>query len=80
MGLLQQAEEQIKDLNGQLQTKSRELIGANEKVAVEKTKSGLDKLKNRVERDTMVAGMRLGDEVKKTKEINKPKKENTPKK
>ena len=71
---MQQAEQQIKELEGQLQTKSREVISANEKVAVEKTKTNLDRLKNRVERDTMVAGMRLSDTTK-----NKAK-EDTPKK
>lgn len=76
---VQQLEEQLKQLTGQLQTKSREVIQANEKVEVEKTKTKLDQLKNRIERDTMVGAMRINDSVrdsKKTKEKNKPKRDN----
>jgi hypothetical protein len=61
----------MKQLGGQLQTKSREVIQAQEKVAVVKTQGKLDKLVNRAERDVMVGGMRVNDEVKKVKKKNK---------
>jgi len=69
--MLQQYEEQIKDLNGQLQTKSRENIQMNEKVAVEKTKTKLDKLANKAEASVLLGAQRIQDEVKnKKKESN----------
>ena len=74
MQYIQQLEEQMKQLGGQLQSKQREVISANEKVEVEKTKTKLDRLVNRAERDVMVGGMRISDETKKVKEKNKPKK------
>lgn len=61
---LQQAQEQIKDLSGQLQTKTREVIQSNEKVAVEKTKTQLNKLKDKAESAVLLASQRLNDEVK----------------
>lgn len=67
MRLVQQLEEQVKDLQGDMQTKGRENVLLKEKVEVEKTKSQLDQLKNRVERDTMVTSMRLTDAVKEAK-------------
>jgi len=70
---LQQAQEQIKKLEGDLQTADRAEVQSRKKVEVEKFKSGLDQQKNRVERDVMVASQRINDEVKKTKEDNKPK-------
>ena len=67
MRLVQQLEEQVKDLQGDMQTKGRENVLLKEKVEVEKTKSQLDQLKNRIERDTMVTSMRLTDAVKEAK-------------
>ncbi len=73
MQYIQQLEAQMKQLGGQLQTKSREVIQAQEKVAVVKTQGKLDKLVNRAERDVMVGGMRVNDEVKKVKNKKKDK-------
>ena len=66
---LQQAQEQIKKLDGQLQTKSREVIQANEKVAVEKFKGDLKDMGSDIKADVKITKARLSDEVKN----NKPK-------
>ena len=70
---LQQAQEQIKKLEGDLQTANRAEVQSRKRTEVEKFKSGLDQQKNRVERDVQVTSMRLKDEEKKVKEDNKPK-------
>jgi len=67
---LQQAREEIKKLQGDLQTANRAEVQSRKKVEVEKFKGGLDQQKNRVERDVMVTSQRLTDEVKKAKEDN----------
>lgn len=67
-GMLQQLQEQVKDLEGQLQTKTREVIQANEKVVVEKTKTALDKLKNKTVANVALTQGRLNDIVKKEKD------------
>ena len=69
---LQQAQEQIKKLEGDLQTSNRAEVQSRKRTEVEKFKGDLDSQKNRIERDVMVGGMRINDEVKKTKEDNKP--------
>lgn len=61
---LAQAEEQIKALSGQLQTKSREVIQANEKVEVEKFKGNLNKISNKAESAVLLGTQRINDEVK----------------
>lgn len=44
-GIVKALEQQIKNLEGQLQSKSREVIQANEKVDIQKTKSELERFK-----------------------------------
>ncbi len=65
---LEQAEEAIKNLKGQLQSKSRELISANEKVEVEKTKQKMITSANKVEANVALTTARLRDLEKKVKE------------
>lgn len=69
--MLQQMEETIKDLQGQLQTKSRENVQMAEKVETQKFKSNLDKIGNKLEASVMLSQQRMGDAVKKKKEQNK---------
>lgn len=67
-GMVQQMEQRIKDLEGSLQRKVNENIQLQEKVAVEKTKSNLDRLKNKTEANVLLTQARLNDEVKKEKQ------------
>ena len=67
MQFVQQLEQQVKQLQGDMQTRDRENVHLKQKVEIEKTKTSLDQLRNRVERDTMVAGMRLTDSVKESR-------------
>lgn len=76
---LQQAQEQIKQLSGQLQTKSREVIQANEKIAVEKTKTRLDKITNKAESNVLLGISRINDSVKEQKNKQKDNNERTKK-
>jgi len=54
MQFVQQLEQQVKDLQGDLQTANRAEVQARKKVDVIQHRSGLDQQKNRVERDVMV--------------------------
>lgn len=54
-------QEQLKNLEGQLQTKSREVINANEKVQLEKFKSQLKNEELTVEKATQLFQERIGD-------------------
>ena len=65
-----QMEDQIKQLSGQLQTKTREVIQAGEKVAVEKTKTKLDKIANRAESSVVIGQARIQDALKNNKNGN----------
>lgn len=67
---LQQMNEEIKKLNGQLQTKSREVIQSQEKVEIQKFKSGLDKITNKAEASVMLGSARISDEIKNKKKGN----------
>ncbi len=71
MQQIQMMDEEIKKLQGDLQTANRAEGQSRKKVEVEKFKTGLDQQKNRVERDVQIAGMRLTDEVKKNKDNGK---------
>ena len=64
MQFVQQLEQQVKELQGDMQTKGRENVLLKEKVLVEKTRSRLDQFENRVERDVMVTSMALKAEEK----------------
>ena len=61
---LQQAGEEIKKLEGDLQTRDRESVNLRKKVEVEKFKTGLDKTKNKASAAASVFEKRLGDEDK----------------
>jgi hypothetical protein len=65
-----QMQEQIKQLSGQLQTKSREVIQAQEKVEVQKFSTTLDKIANKAESAVVVGQARIGDAIKNNKNGN----------
>lgn len=60
---LAQAEETIKDLQGDLQTARRESVNDMKKVAVEKFKSDLKEQEVRAEKETELYKQRLGDKL-----------------
>ena len=64
---IEQLEEQIKKLDGDLQRKSAEVVHLGEKLAVEKTKQQLVTTANKVQADATIAKARLNDVVKETK-------------
>lgn len=69
---LGQAQEEIKKLQGDLQTANRAEVQAEKKVEVTKFKSDLDKVGNKLEASALLAQQRMSDELKKKKEKNKP--------
>jgi len=58
---LQQAQEQIKELSGDLQTRDREAVSLRKKVEVEKFKSDLDGVSNKAKAAGTLFGKRLDD-------------------
>ncbi len=60
-GQLQQAQEEIKRLQGDLQTADREAIQARKRVEVEKFGSQLDKIKNKAQAATIINEQRNRD-------------------
>ena len=60
---LEQATEQIKDLEGDLQTRDRENVNLKQKVEVEKFKSGLDKVSNKASAAGTLYEKRLDDSL-----------------
>ena len=62
-GQLQQAGEQIKKLQGDLQTRDREAVNLRKKVEVEKFKSGMDNVANKSKAASTLFEKRLGDEM-----------------
>jgi len=62
---LGQAQEEIKKLQGDLQTANRAEVQAEKKVEVQKFKSSLDKVGNKLESSAMLAEARMSDTVKK---------------
>jgi regulator of replication initiation timing len=60
---LEQAAEQIKDLEGDLQTRDRENVNLKQKVEVEKFKSGLDKVSNKASAAGTLYEKRLDDSL-----------------
>ena len=63
-GQLKQAGDQIKKLQGDLQTRDRESVNLRKKVEVEKFKGDLDKTKNKSAAAATVFDKRLDDELK----------------
>ena len=75
-GQLQQAEEQIKKLSGDMQTRDRENVNLKQRVEVEKFKSGLDKLSNRAQAAGTLYEKRLDDATSEmASEVRKAKKD-----
>ena len=60
---LEQAGEQIKKLQGDLQTRDREAVNLRKKVEVEKFKSGMDQVANKSKAASTLFEKRLGDEM-----------------
>ena len=63
---IQQMNEQIKQLSGQLQTKTREVIQAQEKVKVSKFGAQLDKIANKAESAVVIGQQAIRNEIKQT--------------
>ena len=61
------SQEQIKQLNGQLQTKSRENIQMQEKVEVAKFSADLDKIVNKADSAVILGSRLISDELKNKK-------------
>ncbi len=70
-----QMQEQIKQLSGQLQTKSREVIQAQEKVEVQKFASNLDKITNKAESAVVIGQRAIQDKIKQVGESKDKSKE-----
>ena len=73
--IAQQMNEAIKDMQGQLQSKSREIISANEKVEIEKFKARLIKISAKLEASQLLTQYRLRDLEKEEKDKKKEKNE-----
>lgn len=58
---LEQAQQQIKDLSGDMQTRDRENVNLKQRVEVEKFKAGLDKISNRAMSAGTIYEKRLDD-------------------
>ena len=70
--LLQQADEEIKKLKGDLQTANRAEVQAEKKVEVQKFKTDLKDMGSEIKAGVTIAKARISDELKRTKETNKP--------
>jgi len=69
MNQVEGQQEQIKDLQGDLQTARRELIHARQRVEVEKFKADLEQSSNRADMATKLYAARTEDELKKVKNV-----------
>ena len=68
---VQQQEEKIKELTGDLQTAQRESTSDRKRVEIEKFKTKLSSSANKTEKAASMFEMRLGDELSKVKEENR---------
>jgi hypothetical protein len=68
---VQQQEEQIKELEGDLQTAQRESVSDRKKVEIEKFKTKLTNSANKTEKASQLYEARLQDELGKVKEENR---------
>jgi conjugal transfer/entry exclusion protein len=75
MAQIEEMQNYIKDLEGQLQTTTRESIHDKKRVEVEKFKTKLHQLATRAEGATKIFDARLNDELKKEKESQREKKQ-----
>ena len=62
--MIEQLQEELKNVKGDLQTADRETVHAKKRLEVEKFSSGLDKVSNRAEAATSLYKARLDDERK----------------
>lgn len=69
--IINQLQEAVKDYEGQLQTKSREVIHANEQIEVEKFKTKLNSISSKLEQSQLLSQYRLNDLVKDKKQQQK---------
>ena len=60
---LQQAQEQIKQLNGDLQTRDRESVNLRKRIEVEKFKTDMDKVSNKAKAAGTLFEKRLDDNL-----------------
>jgi predicted nucleic acid-binding Zn-ribbon protein len=60
---LQGAQEQIKQLKGDLQTRDREAVNLRKKIEVEKFKTDMDQVSNKSKAASTLFEKRLGDEM-----------------
>lgn len=72
--IAQEMNEAIKDMQGQLQSKSREIISANEKVEIEKFKTRLIKISAKLENFQLLHQYRSQDELKLEKKMKQEEK------
>ena len=72
--IIGQLQETIKDMDGQLQSQSRELIHADRQVSKAKFNEGLSKISSKMEAWLELSKARLNDTVKEKKQVAKPKK------
>ena len=73
---LQQAQEQIKGLSGDMQSRDRENVNLKQRVEVEKFKAGLDKISNRAQSAGTLYEKRLDDATSEmASEVRRTKKE-----
>ena len=63
-GMIEQLQEELKKVKGDLQTADRETVHAKKRLEVEKFSSGLDKISNRADAATSLYKARLDDEKK----------------
>lgn len=63
-GMIEQLQEELKKVKGDLQTADRETVHAKKRLEVEKFSSGLDKISNRADSATSLYQARLNDERK----------------
>ena len=69
MNQVEGQQEQIKDLQGDLQTARRELVHARQRVEVEKYKADLEKSSGRADMASKLYAARTEDELKKVKNV-----------
>ena len=73
-GQLEQAQQQIKELTGDLQTADRESVHAKKRLEVEKFKTQLDKASNKIDKTSELFDARMNDQMSMMRSSNKEKK------
>ena len=70
-GQLEQAQQQIKELSGDLQTADRESVHAKKRLEVEKFKTSLDKASNKIDKTSELFDARMNDQMSMMRSTNK---------